>query len=1103
VISYGRRPRNEKYTIHAPNPLEFSVTLKFGHVTFDEFNTLLSDEGFLDAVKQFVAMQEKEKYFLRYEDADLVEDEEPTEDEREDKVVAQEFEEKVSHQTNSLPGEDAPVTPLMNGGEEKVEEKVEVNVEATPEPTPEPTPEVKPIEKVPVVEKTEVKEEFVTSLEPDILEYIKAHPEIYDWGKFADKPTFLNLKNEQFVLADGLVSKGSLDKLVEYATSPSVGEDVHFVDEFLLMYNSFTTGTVLLNKIVQRYNTPPPPAMSHLQWTEKNHEQWRKETLNMIRIRIIAFVKKWIERQISDFDSDLMPKLDDFIEIIKKTEKSSQLLMLLKAKDRALQPQILNNTVDPKKVPKSILPKGKGNALTDWDPAEVARQLTLIQFDTFRKIPIGEFFNQNWSKTDTEKYAPNITNYLNSSNKFVNYLVALILQEENLKARAEKFKWIVAVGEEAKKNLSFNLLSECCSALSNPAVARLRKTWDQAGSSLEKKFTELQKTILPEGNYKALRALMNSSVPCIPFIGVFFADMISVDECNSTYVDGIVNFGKCKKMNKNISEITSYQIKHFEFKDLTEFKPVILEVKLAKDLTEQEMMDASFTIEPSKDPNAKAGLFGKGKKEEPKVQQVVEEPKKEEPKPEEPKPEPKKIEFVKKEVKPKTLAPIDNVQELYPEAMEKLTYKEEPEENVIWEEENGTKAIKEVTLDKLLELLTSPTYYDTHMQHTFMLTFRSFTDQDTLFTKLMERFNIPPPEGLSPEELAQWKVDKLDKIRLRVSSTIKYWIENFYLFDFNANEKMIDHVNNAVAMMDKCKGGKIFSGVIQRAMNKAKDDSESTNVSNQRIEFPPIEKPLIKKKTLFGGKEKEARHKVLTWPSIEIARQLTLIEYAAFIQIEPKECLNQSWAKGQRETKAPGICAMVARFNLVSMWVGTIIVSTPDLKERAEVVEKFIEVASKLWELNNFNAVFTVCSGLSLASVYRLKKTWPEVKEESRKEFETLNKSIARDGNFAAIRNRIKNVKPPAMPYIGIYLTDLTFIEDGNPKYVGGKINFVKCKCFAGVIRDLQTYQNTAYQYAKAPELFDMLTGMTPFADDEMYKASLEIEPKEKKGEKK
>jgi len=47
--------------------------------------------------------------------------------------------------------------------------------------------------------------------------------------------------------------------------------------------------------------------------------------------------------------------------------------------------------------------------------------------------------------------------------------------------------------------------------------------------------------------------------------------------------------------------------------------------------------------------------------------------------------------------------------------------------------------------------------------------------------------------------------------------------------------------------------------------------------------------------------------------------------------------------------------------------------------------------------------------------------------------FEVLKKLMSSDGNFEAFRTALHSESPPSIPYLGMYLTDLTFIEDGNP----------------------------------------------------------------------
>ena len=108
--------------------------------------------------------------------------------------------------------------------------------------------------------------------------------------------------------------------------------------------------------------------------------------------------------------------------------------------------------------------------------------------------------------------------------------------------------------------------------------------------------------------------------------------------------------------------------------------------------------------------------------------------------------------------------------------------------------------------------------------------------------------------------------------------------------------------------------------------------------------------------------------------------------------------------------------------------------------------------------------------------------------------------------NFAEYRDTLHKAVPPCVPFLGVYLTDLTFIEDGIPSIIKKTtlINFAKRAKTAEVIRDIQQYQNVPYPLQPVPELAEYILSNMRTAGDvhEMYEMSLQVEPREREDEK-
>jgi son of sevenless-like protein len=119
-----------------------------------------------------------------------------------------------------------------------------------------------------------------------------------------------------------------------------------------------------------------------------------------------------------------------------------------------------------------------------------------------------------------------------------------------------------------------------------------------------------------------------------------------------------------------------------------------------------------------------------------------------------------------------------------------------------------------------------------------------------------------------------------------------------------------------------------------------------------------------------------------------------------------------------------------------------------------------------------------------------------------RKQLEQLREVTHPDKNFAKLREHVHNSNPPIIPYLGTYLSDLTFIDDGNPNTIVEDgielINFFKQRLSAEFILEVQQYQQQGYNIDRDSAISNYLRQYQPLGEKELFDTSLEIEPREK-----
>ena len=355
---------------------------------------------------------------------------------------------------------------------------------------------------------------------------------------------------------------------------------------------------------------------------------------------------------------------------------------------------------------------------------------------------------------------------------------------------------------------------------------------------------------------------------------------------------------------------------------------------------------------------------------------------------------------------------------------------EDSDDNICYNppEEGTTKrTIRGGTIRRLIQYLTG--CMGTTFGTDFLLSYSGFMEPSQLLDMILSRYDFLESTGRDATTL------------IRCVNIIKLWL-TLLPKDFEDDPELVAEVDAFAKRFNTNSATHIMLERLLRGQRRQE-------IVNR--EFVP--EPIV-----FETASLNSRWVLEDMHPEEIARQLWILEDVLWKKIQPYEFMNEAWLGEDKEKKAPNITEMIFASNVKTNWMMYEILSKKDIRDRVRALDKVIYVAEASLRIHNYNAVMEIHAALQSSAVHRLKRTWELLCPEAWEAFDKITRFVSSTGNFQNYREALKNdynEGTATIPYLGMYLTYLTFINQGNPDLIPGTdmVNFNKWRSVSSIIQ--------------------------------------------------
>lgn len=430
----------------------------------------------------------------------------------------------------------------------------------------------------------------------------------YFSGKSAndDTPWYLEGDEMYDLLLDinGNIKGGTKEALVAHLTHHDV-LDSDFNTAFIITITTMSTMLEFLQLLINRFNMEAPEGLSY-----EEYLKWKTQKQSKIRHKVLNIMKLVLENHWCQLyhNKALLQRWHAFVNL-PLVQPYPMARTISEDIKRILNGEILNPPTEPPiltgKSPALIL---KGFSLMklrlhDIDAVELARQLTLREFELYRKISKHSCIHKVWGKKSglTEDTSA-ISDFIKALNQLTNFVAYKIIQKEESRKRVQIIRYFVLVAEKCRQYNNFSSMTAIISALYSSPIHRLKKTWLFVLRDTMAQLQNMNKLMNSSRNFTEYRDMLKflGSEACVPFFGVYLSDLTFIYHGNPDHLlnrTRMINFAKRAKTVDIVMGIDRFKRFGYNFQPVGEIQKY-LDRWFEKLPTIEEQYELSLQLEP-------------------------------------------------------------------------------------------------------------------------------------------------------------------------------------------------------------------------------------------------------------------------------------------------------------------------------------------------------------------------------------------------------------------------------------------------------------------------------------------------------------------------